>query len=666
MSASFSITDLNPRRVFESLCQKCQAFSSAFNTSYTSSKDPRPFDHHENFLSLQASADAGCPLCQLIWQYVVWDCQLSEPFQNLLMTEWRYEGSSIKVRLTTTNPSSNIFPAYEPPPQLLALGVEFPPPSYHDVGIPTIELVQEYLQEMKTISIKESMPGPENEDLKELIRTEIWPWIRNCESQHPQCAASVAAAVPTRLIDVGLDGDEMVKLIQTDQKALEYIALSYCWGKGTGNSKARTTSKNLQSRLNGIWMKDLPASIQDAIIITRLMEVKYIWIDAICIVQSDGPNDPGDWATEAGRMGDYYSGSLCCIAASCANSSTEGFLRARTLGRFKIKPVPVPFRDENGWQRYVWAQLRPTLDSARWTYRVRHPLMERGWCLQERVLSRRVLHWTLSGLFKECRMTHPLIESDQPKEMEKELVRHHILSLSKREALGEAWCELVRDYSNMKLSFASDRMVAISGVATLLSRKHHDDYFYGAFRSSLAECLLWWSSEDSNTEYPGWSWLSVMKNIDFPTLSMANTRMEQDTRQSLIRQVLPNPFPKSHGLTSPGSRLEQTLEIEAPLIELELAEQMVPYHLQVKIPGTSRLFAGWDCLYQGRPVEGKARGSGGAVDVVLLLGGREYNGLVLTKKSEKEWERAGIITIRSEDETAVQSVEGFIRKVVLV
>lgn len=70
------------------------------------------------------------------------------------MTEWRYEGSSIKVRLTTTCPSSNVFPAYETPPELLALGVEFPPPSYHDVGIPTIELVQEYLQEMKTISIK--------------------------------------------------------------------------------------------------------------------------------------------------------------------------------------------------------------------------------------------------------------------------------------------------------------------------------------------------------------------------------------------------------------------------------------------------------------------------------------------------------------------------------
>lgn len=504
------------------------------------------------------------------------------------------------------------------------------------------------------------MPGHENKDLKELIETEIWPWIRNCLSQHAQCAASVAAVVPTRLIDVGVDGAKMVTLIQTDQKPLEYLALSYCWG-GSGNSRARTTWSNLQSRLNGIGVDDLPKSIQDAITITRLVGIKHLWVDAICIVQPDGPNDQGDWETEAGRMGDYYSGSLCCIAASSAKSSTEGFLRSRPLGRYKIQPVPVPFK-ENGQQRYLWAQLRPTLDGSRWTSRKTSPLMERGWCLQERVLSRRVLHWTLAGLFKECRSTHPLIESDQPKEMEQAMVRHHILSLRQKEALGEGWCELVRDYSNMKLSYASDRMVAISGVATLLSGQHHDDYFYGAFRSSLAECLLWWSSEEPNSCYPGWSWLSVMQNIDFPTLSIANVRMEQDSRRSLILQALPNPFPKSHGLTNPGSRSDQTLEIEAPLIKLELGERTVPFYLQGKIPVTSPLLAGWDFLYQGKPVEACE----GGVDVLLLLGGREYNGLVLTKKNEVEWERAGIITIRSDDETTVRDVDGFIRKVALV
>ncbi|RSL54108.1 hypothetical protein CEP54_010056 [Fusarium duplospermum] len=601
-------------------------------------------------------------------QYIVWDCQLSEPLQNLLLTEWRYEGTCIRFQVETICPSSNILEFYESglPADIPDLGIKFLPNSSYDIGIPTLELVPEYLEEMKTISIKESMPGPDNEDLKELIQTEIWPWIQNCESQHEQCTSNAAVA-PTRLIDVGLYGAETVKLIQTNQKALEYIALSYCWGKGTANSKARTTSSNLQSRLNGILIKDLPATIQDAITVTRLMGVKYLWIDAICIVQSDGPNDPGDWATEAERMGDYYSGSLCCIAAQCAKSSTEGFLRARPLGRFKIEPVPVPFMEEIGQQRYVWALLLPSMDSPRWSSRIRQPLMERAWCLQERILSRRVLHWTLSGLFRECRITHPLIENDRSKKVDGELLRHNLLSLSKREALGQGWCELVCDYSRMKLSFDSDRMVAISGVATLLCRKHHDDYFYGAFRSSLGECLLWRSDYFSGKpNYPGWSWLSAMGEISFPTLFIANTRMELGIRQSLIRQVLPNPFPKSHGFANPGSRSDQKLEIEAPLVELELAEKSVPFHLQVKIPETSRLFAGWDCLYQGRPMEGRACGSGGVVDVLLLLRGKEYNGLVLEKKSEKEWERTGVITIRPDDESEMQCMDGFIRKVDLV
>ncbi|RMJ18041.1 hypothetical protein CDV36_002302 [Fusarium kuroshium] len=571
--------------------------------------------------------------------------------------------------LETDCPSSNIFPAVEFPPEMLPDGFVMEPNSSRSLLINLSEFPQEYLQEVKPISIKRSMPGPENKELKELIQTEIWPWIRNCQSHHGNCTELDATVAPTRLIDVGLDGAEMVKLVQTDQKALEYLALSYCWG-GSGNNKARTTWANLQSRLNGIWVKDLPRTIQDAITVTRLMRINYLWVDAICIIQPDGPNDRGDWDTEAGRMGDYYAGCLCCIAATCAESSTEGFLRPRPFGRYKLQPVPVPFTEPNGQGDCAFVLILPYLDGITWSTRKRKdPLMDRGWCLQERILSRRVLHWTWAGLFKECRSMRPRLEGDDLKELELEraLTRPHILSLGKREALGQGWCQLVYHYSNMTLSYASDRMVAISGVANLLSRKHQDDYFYGAFRSSLAECLLWWSSAEPRIpcEYPSWSWLSFTRDIGFPTLMLATTRRELDARQSLVRQVLPNPFPKSHGLTNPGSRLKQVIEVEAPLIELELAEKTVPFHLQVKIPDTSRLFAGWDCLYQGTPLEGKAHGSGGVVDVLLLLGGREYNGLVLKRKSEKEWERTGVITMRSDDETAVQCVDGFIRKVVL-
>lgn len=90
---------------------------------------------------------------------------MSEPFQNLLIKEWNYERGSMNFTLETTCPSSNIFPSIEPHPSLLALGIEFPPDSSHYGGIPTIELDEEYLGQIKAISVKgmESNPTPMEE-----------------------------------------------------------------------------------------------------------------------------------------------------------------------------------------------------------------------------------------------------------------------------------------------------------------------------------------------------------------------------------------------------------------------------------------------------------------------------------------------------------------------
>ncbi|KAI8712842.1 HET domain-containing protein [Fusarium sp. LHS14.1] len=595
---------------------------------------------------------------------------MTEPFPDLSLRNWRFKGG-IEVELHDTSPPSGVLDCFEKPTFEGIPASMLPPPlTSGKIRVDFYPWPQDGFLKTDSIPIKRSMPGPENNDLKELIQTEILPWIQECQSQHSNCATSEAIIVPTRLIDVGADGDKMVKLVKTDQKdlSIEFLTLSYCWGKGTGNGKARTTWGNLQSRLNGMLIKDLPATIQDAITITRLMGIKYLWVDAMCIVQPNGPNDQGDWATEAGRMGDYYAGSLCCIAASCANASTEGFLRPRAFGRYELQTALFPFTEENK-QGCLWTEFRPTLENGPFSERKKHPLMVRGWCLQERVLSRRVLHWTWAGLFKECRSTRPVIEGQRLLERRDSSDKPHLLSQSKSDALCKGWCEMVHDYSKMRLSYATDRMAAIWGVASLLSRKHQDDYFYGVFRSSLAQCLLWSSAGEPKEPFmfPSWSWLSNLSEIgqvDFPNMIMAMIRSEK-TGTSLIREVLPNIFPTTHGSIRPGSRSDQALEVEAPFVEIKVTEKLVSFHDSV-IPDDSPIFAGWGCTCQGGPVEGKPCEDGTIVyNVLLLLGGREYNGLVLIKKGE-QWERVGIITLRSDDETVVQCVDGFIKRVVLV
>src|ERR1043166_8196668 len=48
--------------------------------------------------------------------------------------------------------------------------------------------------------------------------------------------------------------------------------------------------------------KNLPQNFQDATNITRQLGLRYLWIDAICIIQ----DSPHDWAKEAGKMSNIY------------------------------------------------------------------------------------------------------------------------------------------------------------------------------------------------------------------------------------------------------------------------------------------------------------------------------------------------------------------------
>lgn len=67
-----------------------------------------------------------------------------------------------------------------------------------------------------------------------------------------------------------------------------------------------------------------PRTFRDAILITRALGYRYLWIDSLCIIQ-----DSEDWFHEASTMGDVYSNSQCTLAAIYAYNSTEGLLRPR-------------------------------------------------------------------------------------------------------------------------------------------------------------------------------------------------------------------------------------------------------------------------------------------------------------------------------------------------
>ena len=80
------------------------------------------------------------------------------------------------------------------------------------------------------------------------------------------------------------------------------------------------TEASLSDMSKRIDLANLSQTYQDAIAITRLLGLRYLWIDSLCIIQ----DSVVDWQTEAAKMGGIFKSSLCTIAASSASSSSEG------------------------------------------------------------------------------------------------------------------------------------------------------------------------------------------------------------------------------------------------------------------------------------------------------------------------------------------------------
>lgn len=201
--------------------------------------------------------------------------------------------------------------------------------------------------------------------------------------------------MPTRVIDVG-DG-HTAHLVLTDNigQGEYYVALSHCWGrlsKAQTDEWCTTTRKNEEQRMTkGFLVEKLPQTFQDAIRVTRELGQQYLWIDSLCIIQS---KEDGDWDTESKKMEAVFKNAYCTIAATSAEDSTKGFLN-RPLLEEDSQYVMVP-KSSHG-KVYVCTSIDDFNGDV-----VEGSLNKRAWVLQERALSRRIIHFTKRQTYWEC------------------------------------------------------------------------------------------------------------------------------------------------------------------------------------------------------------------------------------------------------------------------
>jgi len=312
-------------------------------------------------------------------------------------------------------------------------------------------------------------------------------WLENCQSLHTHCPAVEETALPSRLLSVSGD-DEIptVRLVETGGTVGRYCALSHCWG-AEHKRPLRTKRDNYQQHLEDIGFERLPATFQHTVLLIRSIGIRFVWIDSLCIVQDDCQ----DWEDEAKEMGKIYRNAAFVIAAAGSRDSTEGLFN-QELTQPAIVSAPYISNDIAKGYYNIAAQSqypRELLYEA--------PLLERAWCFQELYLAQKVVTFMPGAVSWTCNqgcLTERGTEEDAS-------------TIS-----SGSWFEVLKAYTRRLLTFPSDRLHALKGVASEMQKTRQDSFLfeYGIWEDQIYEQLLWRRTrphqEEDSLHLPSWCW----------------------------------------------------------------------------------------------------------------------------------------------------------------
>ncbi|PVH96099.1 HET-domain-containing protein [Periconia macrospinosa] len=338
-------------------------------------------------------------------------------------------------------------------------------------------------------------------------------WLNYCQNNHSVAcgvmplswkpAASLVSKIPSfRMIDC--ETRRIVKGFDT-----KYVALSYVWGSSTSSG----FSLELPSML--------PETIEDAIAITRLLGLRYLWIDRYCIDQSN----PAEKKEQVDQMDLIYSRAYLTVVAAAGEDPSYGLPGVKNRRR-KTQPYAMV-----QGQMLISALPDPVkaIQQSKW-YR-------RGWTYQEGILSPRRLVFTDSQLYFECSgmycceaLNLPLrsLHTKNGECFQAKYCNKINIGMFPRGLGTSAWeiVHRIEEYSRREMGKSSDILKGISGILQAFARSRKRILHCAGVpmipaapppspssmrwspRAGLCGGLCWGvtSPTDRREGFPSWSW----------------------------------------------------------------------------------------------------------------------------------------------------------------
>ncbi|KAL7910809.1 heterokaryon incompatibility domain-containing protein [Trichoderma velutinum] len=373
---------------------------------------------------------------------------------------------------------------------------------------------------------------------------------------------------PTRLIHVGSKRESsLIRLVESDTHAdmaeepQPYLALSYCWGK---KSPSLTTTRSNYSHLKtSISFDALPKTYQDTVRIARALGVKYIWIDALCIIQ----DDVADWEKESQVMAEIFRNSLVTIIPLRTTSSDDGFLERNpsikipyhsaewnVSGSYFLRHIPFSYENAESALR-----CSPSFSDRPLYLEIENSVWHtRGWTFQEDMFAMRklyigqlMMHWDSLKPIDILRTEDKIIDDKLDRIGNAKSSIIHTSTPWRGDYDYEGWYNPILEYSHKKLTYETDRLPAVSSYAKLIASKSGDTYLAGLWKKNLHRGLLWkirrrgrWTFRQLKgflkrpPQYvaPSWSWARIRSDLT----------MDNSDRMELECEVL-EAETKAHG-----------------------------------------------------------------------------------------------------------------------
>ncbi|KAJ8107211.1 hypothetical protein OPT61_g9022 [Boeremia exigua] len=336
--------------------------------------------------------------------------------------------------------------------------------------------------------------------------------LERCLAHHKYCT-NIPSKLPKRCLEL----NQTTMTLRDTASCLTvepYACLSHCWGP-EGPSLKLTPATEFRLR-QGVDLDTLPRTFSEAAKVCLKMGVRFLWIDALCIIQGD----KADWKEAAATMASIYENAYFTIAATGADNSDDG------LRPFKEESKPVRLGTSDIFVRKlrekVDCMLYGTHNSKTW------PLLSRAWAFQEGQLSPRMLRFSCYGIVWDCRTTR--VEREEGKSKVSlgadaiDLLPFLFLyssGLTKSTDVEVAWHNTVAEYSKLRLTYHTDKLPAIAALAQHMAKlRPTDTYVAGMWRNTLLSDLQWRALKgrlSKESKLPTWSWASIRKVLYIST-----------------------------------------------------------------------------------------------------------------------------------------------------